>query len=74
MPSNFEEIYLSIRVSWYIVIQLIENIFRFVNLMVLNVVALFREMCRLRKENLTHKLDIHNERILINTRKFALIK
>jgi len=31
-------------------------------------------MCRLRKEILTHKLDIHNEIILINTRKFALIK
>ena len=54
--------------------KLIENIFRFVNLTVLNVVVLFREMCKLRKEILTHKLEIHNEIILINTRKFALIK
>ena len=52
----------------------VEDIFRFVNLTVLNVVVFFREMCRLRKELLTHKLEIHNEIILINTRKFALIK
>ena len=42
------------------VIQLIENIFRFENLTMLNVVVLFREMCRLRKEILTHKLEIQN--------------
>ena len=60
-------LFYSIRVSWHIVIQLIENIFRFVNLTVLNVVVLFREMCRMRKEILTHKLEIHNEIILINT-------
>ena len=50
------------------------DIFRFVNLPVLNVIVLFREMCRLRKEILTHKLEIHNEIILINTSKFVLIK
>ena len=40
---------------------------RFVNLTVLNVAILFCEI-------LTHRLEIHYEIVIINTRKFALIK